>query len=272
MLSAQSPKISFPAPSPAATLKQRVGLTDIEISYSRPGVKDRQVFGALEPYGVVWRTGANAATKITFSTPVNFGGTDVPAGSYALFSIPDEKEWTVILNKVTGQWGAYTYDAANDLVRVKVPPVHLAEPVETFTIDVNNIRDQSATLDLVWQNTRVAVPLKFDVASQVVPQIESALAPENKPTAGVYDRAAMFYLDNSLDLKKAVGWMDAAIAQKPTAFQLYYHKAQILAKQGDKDGARAAAQKAIELVSASKGPEKDEYMRLNKMLIASLGQ
>jgi len=98
------PKIDFPAPSPAATVKQRVGFTDIEVNYSRPSMRGRKIFGSLQPYGEIWRTGANNATKITFSTPVKFGGAEVPAGSYALFSIPGESEWTVILNKVVGQW------------------------------------------------------------------------------------------------------------------------------------------------------------------------
>src|SRR5215471_4034683 len=110
---AQAPRVDFPALSPACTLKQRVGLTDIEIVYSRPSMKGREIFGGLEAYGKVWRTGANTATKITFSTPVKFGRHDVPAGSYALYSIPGADQWTVILNKVTGQWGAYTYAESN---------------------------------------------------------------------------------------------------------------------------------------------------------------
>src|SRR5690242_6760777 len=103
-LRAQAPQVNFPAASPESTLKQRVGLTDIEIVYSRPGVKGRKIFGGLEPFGSVWRTGANTATKIVFSTPVKFGGKEVPAGTYALYSIPDPNEWTLILSKVSGEW------------------------------------------------------------------------------------------------------------------------------------------------------------------------
>src|SRR5262245_44278173 len=123
----QEKGLEFPQPSPGATLKQRVGLTDFEIVYSRPSVKGRKIFGALVPFGEVWRTGANAATKITFSTDVKFEGQNVPAGSYALVTIPGEKEWTVILSKVTGDWGAYAYDEKNDQLRVKVAPETLAE-------------------------------------------------------------------------------------------------------------------------------------------------
>jgi hypothetical protein len=157
-LSAQ-PGGSKPAPSPACSLKQRVGTTDIEIVYSRPGVKGRTIFGGLVPYDKVWRTGANEATRITFSAPVKVNGADVAAGTYGLFTIPGEKEWTIILNKTAQQWGAFKYDEKADLVRVKAAPVKLAEPVETFTIDINDIRDDSATLNLIWEKTRVPVNL-----------------------------------------------------------------------------------------------------------------
>lgn len=271
-LPAQGQRLPMPQPSPASTLKQRVGFTDIQIEYSRPGVKDRQVFGDLEPYGVVWRTGANSATKITFSTNLKFGGADVPAGTYALFSIPDPNEWTVILNKVTGQWGSYTYDEKNDLVRVKTKPVRLAESVETFLIDINNIRDDSASLNLIWQNTLVPVALQFDVVPTVVQKIQEAMAAERKPSAPVYDQAALFYLAHNLDLNKAAEWIAAAIEQQPKAFYFYYHQALILAKKGDKAAAIAAAKRSIELAAAENPVAKDEYTRLNEKVISSLGQ
>ena len=154
-------KTPAPAASPACTLKQRVGLTDIEIDYSRPGVKGRVIFGGLVPFDKVWRTGANEATRITFSTPVKFNGEEVPAGTYALFTIPGKNEWTIILNKTAKQWGAFHYDDKADLLRVKSTPAELAEPVETFTIDINDIRDDSATLNLIWDKTRVPVKLSL---------------------------------------------------------------------------------------------------------------
>lgn len=272
-LSAQTPAappVEFPAPSPTATLKQRVGLTDIEIVYSRPGVKGRAIFGGLEPWGETWRVGANWATKVTFSTPVKFGNTDVPAGTYGLFALLGQQEWTVILNKTAKQWGAYEYDPKDDVARVKVAPVALSTAVETFTIDVNDIRDESATLNLIWEKTRVPVTLAVDVAAVVVPQIEAAMAGPDKKTAGFYAKAADFYYDHNLDLKKAVAWMDAALAQQPEAFYLYYHKARIQAKLGDKDAAIATARQSIELVAKDKTPARDEYTRLNEALIAGL--
>src|SRR5258707_14001914 len=125
-LFAQAPKLEFPSASPASTLKQRVGLTDIELVYSRPSMKDRQIFGSLVPFGTVWRTGANAATKITFSTPVKLNGTEVAAGSYALYTIPGEDEWTIILNKGVGKSGP-AYDEKDDVVRFKTKPVNLSD-------------------------------------------------------------------------------------------------------------------------------------------------
>jgi len=274
-LFAQAPAakpLEFPAASPAASVKQRVGLTDIEINYARPSMRGRAIFGALEPYGAVWRTGANNATRITFSTAVKFHGTEVPAGTYALFSIPERNEWTVILNKVPGQWGAYAYDAGNDVARVKVTPVPLAQPVETFAITFTDLATESAaTLNLIWENVRVPVKLEVDVAGTLVPQIETVMASAEpkKP----YFSAAMFYYENNLDLKKAAAWMDAAIAERPNQMWMIYRKGLILAKMGDKAGALAAAQQSLELVkNDTKSPAllKEEYTRLNNALIASL--
>ena len=264
---APAPKIDFPAPSPAATLKQRVGLTDITIVYSRPGAKGRQMLGVKEPNGKVWRTGANSATKITFSTPVKFGGVDVPAGTYGLFSIPGETEWTVILSKNSTQWGAFTYDQKDDVVRVTTVPVKLMEPVETFTIDLNDLRDGSATLNLIWEKVRVPVKIEVDILGALLPQIDAAMAAEGgrKP----YGQAAQFYLDQNLDLKKALGWTDASIAERATPTNVYL-KAQILAKMGDKAGAMAAARQSIELADKAGGGMKTEYTKLNEALIAGL--
>jgi hypothetical protein len=261
---AQAPKVDFPAPSPACTLKQRVGLTDIDIVYSRPGMKGRQIFGGLVPYGEVWRTGANNATKVTFSTPVKLNGNEIPAGTYALFTIPGETEWTIIINKGADQWGAFQYDQKADLVRFKVTPVTLAEHIETFTIEFNHIRDESAVLNLVWDDVVVPIKLEMDVATKLVPQIEAAMAGEgnNKP----YYQAAMFYYDQGLDLQKASKWIDAAIAQRPAHYMVYL-KAQILAKLGDKEGAIAAAKRSIELAKAAKD---SGYVKLNEDLIAKL--
>lgn len=266
---AYSQKLELPQQSPAATIKQRVGLTDIQVEYSRPSVKGRKIFGGLLKYGEVWRTGANAATKITFSTPVKFGGTEVPAGTYGLFTIPEKSEWTVILNSVPGQWGSYEYDAKNDVVRVKAKPAKLKDAVETFTIDLNDLRDESATLNLAWANTRVPVKLQFDVVPAVVKQIEAAMSGAEKP----YFQAGMFYLEHDLDINKAVEWLGKAAEARPDVFYISHFHAKALAKKGDKAAAIAAAKRSIELAHKDKNEVlKTEYIRLNEALIASLTQ
>lgn len=268
---AQAPALDIPAPSPAATLKQRVGLTDIEIVYARPGVKGRKIFGGLEPFGSIWRVGANNATTISFSTPVAFGGKQVPAGKYALFAQLGREEWTVILSSANQQWGSYRYDPKDDVARVTVPVVNLGSTVvETFVIDVNNIRDDSAVMNLVWESTLVSVPLKFDVVPKVRAQIEAAMASDaaKKP----YIAAAMFYLEHNLDLKKAAQWIDLGIAEQPENFRFpfTYRKARILVALGDKAGARAAAEQSLADARKAQGSLKDEYVRLNEALLAGL--
>lgn len=265
---AQEPKLELPQASPTSTVKQRVGVTDIEITYSRPSVKDRKIFGGLLPWNEVWRAGANNATKIVFSTPVKLNGTSIPAGTYGLFAIPGQNEWQVILNKISKQWGAYTYSAEDDVARIPAKPQALTQPVETFLIDINDIRDESATLNLIWETTRVPVKIEVDVLATVVPQIEAVMSGpgQKKP----YVAAAMFYLDHKLDLKKALGWMDAAIAEQPKGFYLHYRKAKILAAMGDKPAALATAKQSIELAKADKSPAGPEYIRLNEALIADL--
>jgi hypothetical protein len=269
-LQAQTPAVNFPAASPACTIKQRVGLTDIEIVYSRPGVKNRTIFGGIVPYGQVWRTGANQATKVTFSTPVKLEGTDIPAGTYALFTIPGETEWTIIINKGAAQWGAFQYNAKDDVVRFKVTPVTLAETVETFTIEFNHIRDESAVLNLVWDKTVVPIHLTVDVTSKLVPQIEAAMASPDKKQDGFYFQAATFYYNHDLDLKKALDWVNAGLADNSRiSYEMLHLKAQILAKQGDKAGAIAAAKQSSELAIKAEGPGSS-FVKMNDAIISSL--
>jgi len=266
---APAPKIAFPDASPAASLKQRIGLTDVEVSYNRPSAKGRAIFGGLVPYGEVWRTGANNATKLTFSTDVKLNGTAVPAGTYELFTIPGKSEWTVVIHKNMSQWGAYAYDQKNDVARFTATPATLGNPVETLTIGVSDLHNDSATLYISWEKTRVPVKLEVDVVSVLQPQIEAVMASNEakKP----YFSSAMFYFENNLDLKKAAAWMDAAIAQQPAAYYMIYRKGLILAKAGDKAGALAAANQSLEMAKQDKTPLlRDEYVRLNEALIASL--
>jgi hypothetical protein len=264
-LSAQPSPVNFPAASPACTLKQRVGLTDITIVYSRPGVKDRTIFGGVVPYDTVWR-------KITFSTDVKFEGNDIPAGSYSLFTIPGTDEWTIIINKDANQFGAFQYNSNDDLVRFTVTPRTFGTSIDAFTIEFNRIRDDSAILNLVWDTTVVPIHLQVDVVSKVVPQIEAAMAAPGKKTDGFYFQAAQFYYDHNQDLSKALDWVNAGLADNPNiAFEILHLKAQILAKQGDKAGAIAAAKQSIDLANKAEGPG-NSVTYMNQQLISNLQQ
>lgn len=261
---AETAKIEFPAASPLCSLKQRVGLTDIQVEYSRPGVKGRDVFGSMIPYGQVWRTGANSATKLVFSTPVKLNGNEIPAGTYALMTIPDKDEWTVIINKGSDQWGSYKYDQSADLVRFKVKPIALDRPVETLTIDFDDIKDESSELKLAWDKTKVPMKLEVNYVDKLTKQIEDEMASDDpkKP----YFQAAMFYFNHEKDLQKANKWVDAALAERE-AFYIVHLKAKILAKLGDKAGALAAAKKSTELATKA---NDTAYVKLNETLIKSL--
>ncbi len=195
------PRLSFQRRAPFCTLKQRVGLTDIEIDYSRPGVKDRQIFGGLIPYDKVWRTGANQATKIVFSTPVKLNGNEIPAGTYALMTIPGKNEWTIIINKGAEQWGAYKYDEKVDVARFKATPITLPRSIETFTINVDDVKDDSSEIDLVWSNVKVPIKLQVDFVDKLTAEIEAVMASDEKKKP--YFQAAQFYFNHGKDLQKA---------------------------------------------------------------------
>lgn len=266
---AQTPApLEFPAASPAATLKQKVGVTDVEIVYSRPAMKGRKIFGGLVPNGELWRTGANAAPKITFSTDVKWNGKPVPAGTYSLFTIPDANEWTVILNKVPDQSGSSTYDEKQDLVRVKSKPVMLGTPVENFRIDVDAIHAGSGTLSLAWDKVSVPVTIETDVVAMLVPKIQAAMSGEGKKP---YYQAAWFYYENGLDMKLAAQWMEEANKERPDTVWLVHRQALILAKAGDKAAATTAAKRSLELAAKVGGAQGAEYKRLNEELLKTLG-
>ena len=267
---AQTPNIEFPAASPACTLKQRVGLTDITVVYSRPSVKGRSIFGGIIPYGQVWRTGANQATKISFSTPVKLEGNEIPAGNYSLFTIPGEQEWTIIISKNVNQWGAFQYSTNDDLVRFTVTPVNLRDTsVETMAIEFNRVRDEAAMLEIVWDKTVVPIRLTVDVTSKLVPQIEAAMAAPGQKPDTFYFQAATFYYNHDLDSKKALEWINKALeANSRIAYEYLHLKAQLLARQGDKVGAIAAAKQSSELAIKAEGPGSS-FVKMNGDLISS---
>jgi hypothetical protein len=262
-LSSASQQIRTPAPSPPQTVKQDFGLSSIELSYSRPGIKGRNVFGDLVPYGKVWRTGANSATTLTFGDDVIIGGTKLAAGKYGLLTIPGAQEWTIIITKQLDVTSPAAYKQDQDIVRVTARVEELPFPVETFTILFGNVTSNSCDLQLVWDRTVASLPIKTEIESKIMAQINDAMNKDNKP----YFQAAMYYMDNNKDLNKALEWLNKATEADPTAFYIFYQKARCLAKLGKKQEAIAVAQKSIQL---SKDAKSDDYVALNEKLIASL--
>lgn len=249
-------EFQFPDASQHATITQRVGLTDISIDYSRPDMRGREIFGALVPYGQVWRTGANSPTKIKFSDAVKIEGKDVPAGEYAFYTLPNENEWTIILSKNTKLWGAYGYKPDADELRVNVKPVALANPVETFTLGFDNLKDDGATISLEWAKTHVPVELTTNTAEKVSAEIAAALKNPSALKPAFYYQAASYYYDHDKNLETALQWVNQAIAkQEPARYFMYYKKAQIEAKLGHREEAKAAAQKSIDLLKAGENPD-----------------
>lgn len=232
----------LPMPSPAAKIEQRVGLTDIKIEYSRPGVKDRIVFGDLVPYGELWRTGANKVPNITFSSDVRFGGENVEAGTYAIFTIPDKEIWTVILNSNTEQRGTSEYDETQNIIAVEVMSEE-ALMTESFTIDINDIRENSATLVLRWEKTQIRVPLKVEVHPLAVANIEQAIAESEGSDEAwrVFRNAAGYYYNSKTDLDLALGYIDQSLSLYANTWYSHWLKAEILAELGNyKDAIKAA--------------------------------
>jgi tetratricopeptide (TPR) repeat protein len=256
---AEAQQLKTPQPSTTQTIKQEFGLGTIELSYSRPNMKGRKIFGDLVPFGKVWRTGANSATTLTFSDEVTIGGTKVPAGKYGLLTIPGESEWTVIITKQTDVTSPAAYKQDQDLVRVMVRPFVFPMPVETFSIQFANITDNACEIRLMWDKTAVVIPVFTDVDSKVMKQIENTMNNDSRP----YFNAALYYLENGKDLNQAVTWFNKAIEQNPKAFWVYYQKARALAKQGKKSEALAASMKSVELAKEAKN---DDYVALNEKL------
>lgn len=251
-------QISTPAPSPLCKLEQKLGLGTLTIEYSRPGKKDRIVFGDLIPFGKTWRTGANAATKISFSDDVKFGGVNVPKGTYALFSIPGESSWDIMLYSDANVSGVpQDYDVKKEVAHIKVTPELIPYTMETFLIDINDIRNESATLNLIWETTLVPIKLQFDTDSKVMASIDKVMA---GPSSNDYYNAARYYYDTHKDVNKAYEWAHKANDMAPTFWKLRL-EALILANMGRKEDAIAIAQKSKAMAIEA---GNDEYVKMNE--------
>lgn len=260
-------QVKTPQASPKSEITQTVGLTEVSIDYSRPSAKGRIVFGDLVPFGKLWRTGANANTIVTFSEDVKIGGKDLPKGSYGLYTIPKVDSWDVIFYKDINNWGLPAEWNENKVVlRTSVKPENLNRNVETLTVAVNNISNDSGSLEISWEKTIVAV--KFDVPTQktAIASIESTLS---GPSADDYFASAQYFYQSNGDLNKALTWVNSAIEKSSvkgeTPFWYLRQKSLIQSKLGDKKGAIDTAK--LSLAAAEKASNAD-YVKMNKDSIA----
>lgn len=244
--------LELPRPSPKAMVMQQVGLTEVTIAYGRPAVRGREVWGSLVPLGQVWRTGANEATTISFSTEVTVAGTVLPAGTYGLFTIPGTDEWTVILNKGATQWGAYQYSSEQDVVRFTVKP-QAAEFAEMMTFAIADVSNDGAVVHLHWERVRVSFPFSVDTIPGVLVNARAAVAGAAADDWRTPLRAAAFCVDNAVNLEEAATWVDRSLAVREGFYNLLV-KARLLALQGDKAAAVGTVQRAIQVGKAAQPP------------------
>jgi hypothetical protein len=256
-------QLKVPAPSPLQTVKQAFALSDITVEYSRPSARGRVVFGDVVPFGKVWRTGANNATKITFGEDVKVEGMDVKAGTYAIYTIPNKDSWEIMLYKdLTLGGNVEEYKKENELIRFVVKPITMSgDKVETFSIDFSEMNANNTKIELVWEKTRVPFKVVADIDSKIMKTIDNTIVKDTRP----YFQAASYYYDNDKDLKQAAEWADKAIANNPKGYWIYMLKAKIQAKQKDSKGAIATAEQVIKIATEEKD---DAYVSQAKKLIA----
>ena len=258
LFTAGQAQVSMPAPSPTQTIIQDFGLGKIELTYSRPGIKGRQLFGEnseLVPLGKPWRTGANAATKIHFTDSVSIGGKTLDTGSYVIYTIPNKTQWDVVLSKGNTYPGSEGFKASDDVVHVKASVVAIKDKIETFTMQFANVKNESCELHLRWGNTDVTVPITTHIKDRIRTQLEAALQGDKKP----YSQAATFYYDYDKNYAKALENINKATAENPKAFFLFLQKARIQRDMGDKEGAKASAMKTIELAKEAKNADYENF-------------
>lgn len=242
-----SAQLKLPALSPGAKISQDFSTSSIEITYSRPSMRGRKIFGDLVPYGNVWRTGANSATKIKFGEDVIINNTLFKAGEYALYTIPGKEDWEVIFNKGTGNWGTAGYDKADDITRFKVKARAQEKLTNTFTINIGNITFNSCNIELVWEKTKVVIPVKADNEERLNKSIDQAI---NNPSVPYY-QAASYYFETNQNLDKAYSYVNKAVEQNPKAFYMWMLKARIAQKLGKKQDAITAAKTSMETAKGS---------------------
>ena len=253
-------QVKAPQPSPSSTVKQTIGLSEVIVEYSRPSAKDRKIFGDLVPRDQLWRTGANGSTDITFANDAIFGGVKIPAGKYALYSIPSKSDWEIILYKDTEIWGA-PKELKDELVAAKVKVKSEKNPMhqESFQIGFQDFKMDRANLTISWEKTMVKVPIFIDSQKEVLASINTTLSSKTAKGSD-FHQAANYYFENGMDLKKALEYTKKANELQPDTFYMLRLQSEIEAANGMKKEAIATAKKSLEL---SKKANNDDYVKMN---------
>ncbi len=254
-------QLETPAPSPASTVTSKVGMTEIKIEYSRPAMKGRKIFGGdVVPFGELWRTGANSATKVTTTDSITIMGKGLAKGTYVLMTKPGKDSWEIIFNKNPAV-SVFGYKPEDDVLKVNVKTINNPLTVESFTMGVSNITNTSADIEIAWENTVVRIPFTNDVDSKVMAQIKQKM---DGPSQNDYFAMSQYYFDSGKDAKQALEFVDKAIA-KGERFWMLRHKSLVQAKLGDKKGAIESAKRSLALAQEAKN---NDYIRMNEKSIA----
>ncbi len=249
-----SAQLKTPAPSTTQKITQDFGIGNIEVSYSRPSTKGRKVFGDVVEFGKLWRTGANAPTRIKLNHSITIGGQSLAIGEYSMFSIPGEKEWEIIINKDPEKKNVFEYKKEDDVFRVKVPSAKATDKTETFTIDFANVTNTTADMLLKWENTIVSIPLTTNYNDEVMKQIKDIMGKDEKP----YNSAATYYMENGGDKMQALEWYKKGVTNNPNAYWILFGQAKCELALGKKADAMATAIKAL---AAAKADEDAAYVK-----------
>lgn len=261
-------QVQTPQPSPHSKIEQVVGLTNVSVEYSRPGVKERTIFGDLIPYGELWRTGANENTKITFSDDVVINGETLKKGTYAIYTKPGKNSWEVLFYEDTDNWGVpKEWDEKKVVLQTEVKSVTLPFKVETFTLMFDNLKNNSATLNFVWENTAVSFDFQVPTEEKTMKSIETTM--KGEPTANDYYAAASYYFSEGKNLEQALEWMQSAVKMMDNPpYYILRNKSLLEAKLGMKDAAIKSAQQSLK---AAQKAEATHYIEMNKASLKEWG-
>ncbi len=252
-------QVKMPQPSTTQTIKQNFGMSSIELTYSRPNAKGRRIYGDLVPWNKLWRTGANAATRIIFKDPVEIGGKRIDSGTYVIYTIPNIDNWDIIINKGINNWGSENYKESDDICRFKIEPVKMKNKMETFTMQFADVKAESCKLDIMWEKTAISIPITTNIKDKLKAQIDLAMGTDKKP----YWQAAQYYYEYDKNLAKALDNCTKAIEGDEKAYWMWIYKAKIQKEMGDDAGALASSKKSLELAKEAKN---DDYVKMNQDL------